>query len=82
MRIFTAPRPMVEMYDLEKDPYELDNVADLEEYVREGEELARILIDWQQETKDHPWWTRRRGDRSDRVTGFPFPNRRSEMWGN
>lgn len=82
MQIFTAPRPMVEMYDLEKDPYELDNVADLEEYVREGEELAKILVDWQQETKDHPWWTRRRGDRSDRVTGFPFPNRRSEMWGN
>jgi arylsulfatase A-like enzyme len=80
MQIFTAPRPMVEMYDLEKDPYELNNVADIRSYVEEGRKLARLFIEWQKETNDHPWWKRRRPDQNDRITGFPLFPGREEFW--
>ena len=74
LQIFTAPRPMVEIYDLAKDPHELDNVADRQEYLEEGKKLGAELLKWQKETKDHPWWKRRRPDQNDRITGFPlFP---------
>ena len=73
-QIFTAPRPMVEIYDLEKDPDELVNVADRLEYLEEGQRLGVKLVEWQKVTKDHPWWKRRRPDQNDRITGFPlFP---------
>ena len=80
MQIFTAPRAMVEIYDLEKDPDELDNVADIQSYVEKGKKLAQMLTEWQKETKDHPWWKRRRPDQSDRVTGFPLFPKREERW--
>lgn len=80
MQIFTAPRAMVEMYDLENDPYELNNVADVQSFVEKGKVLAGILTEWQKETKDHPWWRRRRPDKSDRITGFPLFSNREEMW--
>ena len=71
-QIFTAPRPMVEIYDLEKDPDELVNVADRLEYLEEGQRLGVKLVEWQKVTKDHPWWKRRRPDQNDRITGFPL----------
>ena len=65
---------MVEIYDLEKDPDELVNVADRLEYLEEGQRLGVKLVEWQKVTKDHPWWKRRRPDQNDRITGFPlFP---------
>lgn len=79
-QIFVAPRAMVEIFDLEKDPHELDNVADLKNYYQEGKKLAKLLTDWQEETKDHPWWKRRRPDQSDRITGFPLFPKREELW--
>lgn len=79
-QIFIAPRPMVEIYDLKKDPDELDNVADIQSYVPEGKKLAKLLIDWQKNTKDHPWWKRRRPDQNDRITGFPMFPKRGEFW--
>lgn len=79
-QIFIAPRPMVEIYDLEKDPDELDNVADMQSYVPEGKRLSNLLIDWQRDTKDHPWWKRRRPDQNDRITGFPMFPKRGELW--
>lgn len=79
-QIFIAPRPMVEIYDLEKDPNELDNVADVQLYHKEGLELAKLLVDWQKETKDHTWWKRRRPDQSDRITGFPMFPARQDFW--
>ena len=79
-RLFAAPRPMVEIYDLAKDPFELYNVADEQPYYSEGVKLARLMTKWQSETDDHPWWTRRRPDQSDRVTGFPLFPSRQDFW--
>lgn len=78
--LFNAPRPMIELYDLEKDPDEFNNVADVREYREIGMKLAKLLVNWQKETKDHPWWTRRRCDQNDRVTGFPLYETRPELW--
>jgi len=75
MQLFVSPRAMVEIYDLKKDPNELDNVADIAEYVEKGIPLAKLLTEWQKSTKDHPWWRRRRPDQSDRITGFPLKSR-------
>lgn len=71
-QIFTAPRAMIELYDLTKDPNELNNVADEMEYINEGRKLGSKLVEWQKQTKDHNWWERRRQDNSDRITGFNF----------
>ncbi len=71
-RIFECPRPMVEIYDLKNDFYELNNVADEEKYIKEGQKLMNLLLEWQKETNDHPWWKRKRPDNNDRVTGFPL----------
>lgn len=79
-QIFVSPRAMVEIYDLAKDPDELDNVADISSYVVAGKKLANLLIDWQKDTKDHPWWKRRRPDQNDRITGFPLFPERGECW--
>lgn len=77
---FASPRAMIEIYDLEKDPYELDNVADKPEYLKEGKRMARLLVDWQKETKDIPWWKKRRIDQNDRITGFPFYETKPDLW--
>ena len=79
-QIFSAPRPMVEIYDLKNDPHELDNVADKQEYYIKGRRLSKLLIEWQKETKDHPWWKRRRPDQNDRITGFPLFPKRDDFW--
>jgi hypothetical protein len=71
---------MVEVYDLKNDPNELDNVADISSYVEKTGYLSKLLIDWQKETKDHPWWKRRRPDQNDRITGFPMFPKREEFW--
>ena len=81
-QIFISPRPMVEIYDLENDPHELNNIADIQFYYNEGLKLAKLLIDWQKETEDHNWWRRRRPDQSDRITGFPMFSIRQDFWQN
>jgi len=78
--IFVCPRPMIEIYDLMKDKYELNNVADEQEYYTEGRKLMALLLKWQEETMDHPWWKRRRPDQSDRITGFPIYPTRPDAW--
>lgn len=70
LQCFTTPRPRHELYDLEKDPYELTNLAETED-----EELLTILarlsgtLDaWQTTTEDEiP--EEPRADGFDRVTG-------------
>jgi arylsulfatase A-like enzyme len=71
-RIFACPRPGVEIYNLEKDPYELENLADRPEYLDIGRQLATELEMWRDKTADHPSHQRRKADKNDRVTGFPF----------
>lgn len=39
-------RPQFELYDLRKDPYELNNVAEEDAYQQVGDELKKILVQW------------------------------------
>jgi N-sulfoglucosamine sulfohydrolase len=47
-------RPREELYDLEKDPNELKNVADDPAYAAVLKDLRARLKDWQEKTRD-PW---------------------------
>ncbi len=71
-RIFQAPRPRIELYDLEKDPGEFNNVADEAAYAAVVNELTHVLDQWIDETGDFSPMTRRRDDNTDRITGVKF----------
>jgi arylsulfatase A-like enzyme len=45
-------RPAVELYDLQKDPAQLDNVSDVPEYASIRAELTWQLQQWMKETND------------------------------
>jgi N-sulfoglucosamine sulfohydrolase len=51
-------RPREELYDLEKDPNELKNVASDPKYADVLKDLRSRLKDWQEKTKD-PWLSKR-----------------------
>ncbi|HEX6984546.1 MAG TPA: sulfatase [Planctomycetaceae bacterium] len=72
---FVAPRPEEELYDLEKDPHELTNVAGDPSYAAALAEMRRRLETWQAETGDDPP-AERRPDGFDRETGRPLEGRR------
>lgn len=44
--------PRFELYDLEKDPYEFNNLADRAEYTHIRESLLDALQNWQRKTRD------------------------------
>lgn len=71
-RLFVAPRPAIELYDLESDPWEMVNLAGRAEYEDLARELADVLDAWIRETDDFPPTERRRRDNTDRVTGVKF----------
>ncbi len=50
--VFLAPRPSVELYDLRKDPHQLDNLAGNPEFAKKQKQLARILANWRNQTGD------------------------------
>lgn len=77
-RLFECPRPRVEIYDISKDPYEINNLADEKEYYEVGQELARALEQWRKATNDHPSYLRTKPDIVDRVTGFRYPKQKLE----
>lgn len=73
--IFTAPRPVEELYDLKLDPYELNNLASDLRYTPLLEAMRAALVDWQSKTNDViP--DRRTPDEFDRLTGLPTPERK------
>jgi arylsulfatase A-like enzyme len=83
-RLFESPRARLELYDLERDPWELHNLAGDRRYVKELEELAAALQEWIEQSDDFPAAFRVRDDNSDRITGMPFsdkipPLRKSEL---
>jgi N-sulfoglucosamine sulfohydrolase len=47
-----AKRPREELYDLKKDPYNVNNVAELPEYASVKKELSEKLLQWMQDEKD------------------------------
>jgi N-sulfoglucosamine sulfohydrolase len=74
-RLFESPRARLELYDLERDPWELHNVAADPRYAQEVGELARVLQDWIEQSDDFPAAYRIRDDNTDRITGIPFSSR-------
>jgi arylsulfatase A-like enzyme len=91
-RLFEAPRARLELYDLTADPWELRNVADDPRYASYVRELAGVLQQWMEESKDFPAAYRMRDDNTDRITGLPFTTKipplrnpdvppASERWG-
>ena len=58
--LFQQPRPFEEFYDLEKDPFELNNVAGDPQYQQPAAELRTLLDNWRVETADRMPGQRRR----------------------
>lgn len=85
-RPFLAPRPKEELYDLKKDPYELNNLAANPSFKKTLEQHRVLLEEWIKETGDYiP--SKRTPDDFDRVTGARTPARirprpsKKEMYG-
>lgn len=77
--LFRTPRPRYELYDLEADPDELNNLAESAEHQAAIERLAAVLDQWRSETDDFPPHRRRRADNTDRVTGVKFTKKRPPL---
>jgi len=74
-RLFESPRARLELYDLDRDPWELRNVAGDPRYAKELEELSSALEQWMESSDDFPAAFRIRDDNTDRITGMPFSTR-------
>jgi len=51
-RFFSNERPAEELYDIKKDPYELNNLANHPNYLETKNEYAGVLENWIKETDD------------------------------
>ena len=69
---FEFPRPSVELYDLQKDPGELNNLAFKAEYLEVERKLMQKLRKWQKETNDIEPKDKEKPDGFDRITGMPL----------
>ena len=67
--IFVKPRPQLELYDIQADPWETRNLAKSKEGQAIAKELDQVLQRWMDETGDFDPQFRRRGDHTDRETG-------------
>ncbi len=65
---FLKPRPKEELYDVENDPHELRNLAELPKYAGVLKQMRGALAAWEQETADRVPESRR-PDEFDRETG-------------
>lgn len=59
-RFFQPTRPVEELYDLENDPFEINNLASNTDYQSELDGLRNVLYQWMAETNDpglipEPW---------------------------
>lgn len=50
--VFLSPRPPVELYDVGKDPHQLNNLAGHPEHARTQKRLAKLLAQWRKQTGD------------------------------
>jgi N-sulfoglucosamine sulfohydrolase len=74
-RLFEAPRARLELYDLQKDPWEIRNIADDPRYAEEVRKLAGVLEQWIEHSDDFPATYRVRDDNTDRITGVQFTSK-------
>ncbi len=74
-RPFIVPQPKEELFDIEKDPHELTNLAADPAYASQLAELQMRLDVWQKETDDRKP-PQRRDDGFDRETGQPIKKKR------
>jgi arylsulfatase A-like enzyme len=51
-RIFNPTRPTEELYDLQSDPFEINNLAANSKYTKQLEKMRTILYNWMAETND------------------------------
>lgn len=72
-----VPRPAEELYDLARDPHELENVAADSDYASELERLRGALSGWMQATHD-PRSVDPRDPRWDKYPYFGPPEKRAE----
>lgn len=70
--IFEFPRAQAEFYDLENDPYEVNNLIDDPKHIETAFQMSKILQQWEKETNDHPPFKKRRSDFIDRKSAFFF----------
>lgn len=80
--IFQVPRDEYELYDLENDPEEYNNLIYDSNYKQIAEELKEVLENWKKETKDFSPNERRRKDNTDRYTGVKFDKTELPPWIN
>ena len=71
---FQKPKPTEELYDMEVDPNEFQNLATAPKHAADLAKLRDTLAKWQKETNDPAGGVRAK-DEFDRETGEPLPNR-------
>lgn len=72
--VFKKPSPEEELFDMQADPFELNNLANDPAYAEQLEEFRQELEDYQERTDDElPEF--RTPDEFDREEGTPLPNR-------
>jgi arylsulfatase A-like enzyme len=74
--VFLAPRPAEELYKLEDDPLQINNLINDEEYSGTHVELKSVLLQWIEETCDNvpqeltkDWYSRDTGDKIEENFG-------------
>ncbi len=72
---FTRPRPGEELYDVENDPFELRNLAEVPKFASVLRKMREALVAWQTETSDAVPKSRR-DDEFDRETGERLKRKR------
>ena len=72
--VFIAPTPEEELYDLDKDPFELNNLAEDPEFKEVLERMQGVLKEFMDSTDDHIPKVRT-PDEFHRRTGAALPNR-------
>ncbi len=70
--LFEAPRPEIEFYDTDEDPWQVHNLASVPEFQPLIADHYAMLQEWRAATGDFPPWERRRADYADRVTGVLY----------
>lgn len=50
-KILVAPLPLEELYDIEDDPYEINNLAYKNEFQEIRRKMEKVLMDWIEETE-------------------------------